>query len=96
MLDVTALDQPRIVPGALVPFPDARNVYVARTYAYVSAGKQGVAIVDVEQPEHPQLDQIFSDDGKLNDVDATSKSAWSMPARSPSSPMDATACASFS
>ncbi len=68
VLDVTALDQPRIVPGALVPFPDARNVYVARTYAYVSAGKQGVGIVDVEQPEHPKLDQLFSDDGKLNDV----------------------------
>ena len=68
VLDVTALDQPKIVPSAFVPFPDARNVYVARTYAYVSAGKQGVGIVDVEQPEHPKLDQLFSDDGKLNDV----------------------------
>ncbi len=68
VLDVTDLDQPTIVPGALVPFPDARNVYVARTYAYVSAGKQGVGIVDVEQPEHPRLDQLFSADGKLNDT----------------------------
>jgi hypothetical protein len=56
------------VPGALVPFPDARNVYVARTYAYVAAGKQGLGIVDVEQPEHPRLDQVFSDGGKLNDT----------------------------
>src|SRR5579862_4723602 len=68
VLDVTALDQPKLVAGALVPFPDARNVYVARTYAYVSAGKQGVGIVDVEQPEHPLLDQMFSADGKLNDT----------------------------
>jgi hypothetical protein len=68
VLDVTDLSQPKIVSGALVPFPDARNVYVARTYAYVSAGKQGVGIVDVEQPEQPKLDQMYSDDGKLNDV----------------------------
>jgi len=68
VLDVTALDQPKLVSGALVPFPDARNVYVARTYAYVSAGKQGVGIVDVERPEQPRLDRLFSDDGKLNDT----------------------------
>ena len=68
VLDVTALDQPKFVQGALVPFPDARNVYVTRTYAYVSAGKQGIGIVDVEQPEHPRLDQMFSDDGKLDDT----------------------------
>ncbi len=47
---------------------DARNIYVARTYAYIAAGKQGLAIVDVERPEHPKLDQMFSADGKLNDV----------------------------
>ena len=30
---------------------DARGLYVARTYAYVAAGAQGLVIVDVEQPE---------------------------------------------
>src|SRR5229473_310972 len=49
VLDVTDLAQPKPVSGALVPLEDARNVYVARTYAYVSAGKQGLAIVDVEK-----------------------------------------------
>ena len=33
-------------------FEDARNLYVARTYAYVAAGKQGMAIVDVEHPSN--------------------------------------------
>src|SRR5260370_18249561 len=47
---------------------DARNIYLARTYAYVAAGKQGVAIVDVERPEKPALDQFFSAGGKLNDT----------------------------
>ncbi|MGB2677006.1 MAG: hypothetical protein WAN12_07985 [Candidatus Acidiferrum sp.] len=44
------------------------NVYVARTYAYVSAGKQGLALIDVEKPETPKLDQFFTADGQLNDV----------------------------
>jgi hypothetical protein len=47
---------------------DARNIYLARTYAYVSAGKQGVAIVNIEQPERPALDQLFSAGGKLDDT----------------------------
>jgi hypothetical protein len=65
---VTNLAQPKPIANALVPFPDARNVYVARTYAYVSAGKQGMAIVDVEKPEAPKLDQIFNANGQMNDV----------------------------
>jgi hypothetical protein len=68
VLDVTSLDHPRMVPNALVKFNDARNVYVARTYAYVAAGKQGLAIVNVEQPEQPTLDQMFSADGKIDDL----------------------------
>jgi hypothetical protein len=68
VLDVTDLAQPKPVPNALVPLEDARNVYVARTYAYVSAGKQGLAIVDVEKPDAPKLDQLFTAEGKLNDV----------------------------
>ena len=47
---------------------DARNIYTARTYAYVAAGKQGIAIVNVEHPERPKLDQIFDSAGKLNDT----------------------------
>ena len=53
VLDVTSLAHPRVVPGAAVPLEDARNIYVARTYAYVAGGKQGLVIVDVEQPEQP-------------------------------------------
>jgi hypothetical protein len=68
VLDVTDLDSPKPVADALVRFEDARNIYVARTYAYVSAGKQGLGIVDVERPTAPKLDQIFSADGQLNDV----------------------------
>ncbi len=68
VLDITNLAEPRAVSGAVVPLEDGRNIYVARTYAYVSAGRQGLAIVDVERPEAPHLDQIFTAGGQLNDV----------------------------
>ena len=68
IMDVTDLARPKPVENAVVPFEDARNVYVARTYAYVSSGKQGLAIVDVEKPDAPKLDQLFSAGGRLNDV----------------------------
>lgn len=50
-----------------VPLKHARDVYVARTYAYVANGEEGLAIIDVEKPESPQLAQMFNADGKLND-----------------------------
>ncbi len=68
VLDLTSPGQARLVDNATVQLRDARDVYVARTYAYVAAGKDGVAIVDVKQPEKPRLDQTYNAAGKLNDV----------------------------
>ena len=56
-----------MVPGAFVPLGDARGVAVARTYAYVAAGRQGLAIVNVENPEKPVLDRIYDAAGAIND-----------------------------
>jgi hypothetical protein len=69
-LDVSDLARPRLVPGARIDLADARDVYVARTYAYVAAGRDGLAIVDVTRPESPKLDQTFNAGGKLNDCHA--------------------------
>ncbi len=68
VLDITHLDHPVPLDDAAVQIEDARNIYVARTYAYVSAGKEGMAIVDIERPEQPKLDQIFNANGVMNDV----------------------------
>ena len=68
VLDVIDLAHPKPAGNAFVPLEDARNVHVARTYAYVSAGKQGLAIIDVEKPGAPKLDQVFTAGGQLNDV----------------------------
>ena len=54
--------------GSRVALADARRIYVARTYAYVAAGREGLAIIDVEKPEAPKLMTKFTADGKLNDA----------------------------
>jgi hypothetical protein len=66
VLDVTSLAEPRLISGATLPLDDARNLYIARTYAYVAGGKQGLVIVDVEKPEHPRIDQVLG--GEINDT----------------------------
>ena len=68
VLDVTALDRPRVVKTPAVPFKDARNLYVVRTYAFVAAGHDGLGIVDIEKPEQPKLEQMFNDGGKIGDT----------------------------
>jgi hypothetical protein len=45
-------------------------VYVARTYAYVANGSEGIAIIDVENPGRPFIDQMFNANGALNDTRA--------------------------
>lgn len=68
VLDVTDGGSPKVVEGANVALEDARNIYIARTYAYVSGGKQGLVIVDVERPEHPKLYTTYNAEGRINDL----------------------------
>jgi hypothetical protein len=67
-LDVTDLAHPKLTEKGRVALDDARNVYVARTYAYVAAGKNGVGIVHVENPEAPRLDQVFNANHQMHEV----------------------------
>ncbi len=61
---------------AQVPIKEAQNVYVARTYAYVAAGKNGVVIVDVENPEKPFIDQTYkNEDSDTRDIKIASTNA---------------------
>jgi hypothetical protein len=68
VVDVTKPEEAHLVEGAEVKLAHAHDVYVARTYAYVANGKDGIAIVNVERPEQPKLDQMYNAEGKLNDV----------------------------
>ncbi|HJU54305.1 MAG TPA: hypothetical protein VJ715_07035 [Pyrinomonadaceae bacterium] len=64
VLDVTDPSRARLVDGASLPLKEARDVYVARTYAYVSNGHEGVAILDVENPEKPALYMMYDAKGE--------------------------------
>jgi hypothetical protein len=66
VLDVTDLCHPLLV--AALPLPEAHNVYLARTYAYVAAGSQGLVILDIENPTRPRVDQVFNAGGCINDL----------------------------
>jgi hypothetical protein len=68
VVDVTKPEEARLVEGAEVKLSHAHDIYVARTYAYVANGKDGIAIINVESPEQPKLDQMYNAEGKLNDV----------------------------
>jgi hypothetical protein len=48
--------------------PQANGIYVARTYAYVANGTNGLTVVDIERPERPRIDQTFNAGGAMNDV----------------------------
>jgi hypothetical protein len=68
VVDVTNPRAPRRVPGADVALADAHRIYVARTFAYVADGKDGLAIVDVEKPGQPKLYQMFTGNGTITDA----------------------------
>jgi hypothetical protein len=68
VLDITELGKPQLVAGATVPLRDARKVYVARTYAYVAAGAEGLVIVDVEKPDRPKVYERVTLGGQLSDA----------------------------
>jgi len=67
VLEITDKAHPRLV-NSVIALQDAHRVYLARTYAYVAAGKQGLAIVDIEKPEQMQLHQLLHEPGSLSDV----------------------------
>lgn len=66
--DITDPANPRWVEGARVSIADARRVFVARTYAYVAAGADGLVIVDVERPQQPQFVSKLGAAGGITDA----------------------------
>ena len=68
MINVTIPERAALVESAFVPLVDADRIHLARTYAYVAGGKEGLIIVDIEKPEKPWVYMKFTADGTLNDV----------------------------
>ena len=67
VIDVTRPEAARVV-GKGIELGKAHRVFVARTYAYVAAGDQGLAIIDIEYPEAPILGRFFNAAGRIKDA----------------------------
>src|SRR5207247_5005490 len=70
VVDITEPARPRLVPGAVVPLKNAQRFYLARTYAYLANGTEGLAFIDITNPETPKLERMYNADGALNDTRA--------------------------
>jgi hypothetical protein len=66
VLDVTDPENPQAVTS--LSMAEANSIYLARTYAYVAGGSQGLVILDIEKPESPRVDQVFNAGGCINDL----------------------------
>ena len=66
VLDITDLAKP--VAKSLIRLPEAHAIYMARTYAYVAAGSQGLVILDITNAAEPKYESTFNAGGHLNDV----------------------------
>ncbi len=71
--DLTDPENPTMIEGAVVRMSEAHSVYTTRTYAFVAAGSNGLAIVDIESPTQPKAfpwlpGLFFNADGAINDA----------------------------
>ncbi|QTN34032.1 hypothetical protein HZ994_17475 [Akkermansiaceae bacterium] len=68
VFDVSDPASPRPIAGASVSLGNANGLYAARTYLYAANGTQGLAMIDIKNPEKPRLIKNFDADGAINDA----------------------------
>lgn len=66
VLDVTDMENPQ--PVSHLHMHEPHNMYLARTYAYVAGGHDGLVIVDISNPKKLKIDQVYTAKGKINDL----------------------------
>jgi len=69
LFDITHMDQPVPVPSGTVRLADARKIYLARTYMYVAAKRDGLVIVDVTRPTAPVAGPPLTFGGAMSDAE---------------------------
>jgi len=69
-IDITDPEAPVLVADNTIHLAEARRLHLARTYAYVAAGAEGLAIVDITRPDRMRLLQTFKE-GLVDPHDVT-------------------------
>jgi len=67
-IDITEPEKATLIENNTIALADANKLFIARTYAYVAAGKEGLVIVDISQPKALQTYQTFNAGGQINDA----------------------------
>ncbi len=67
VIDVTNINQPKLLANNTIRIANAYKMHLARTYAYVAAGSEGLVIVDITNPAAMQEYQRFNANGELKD-----------------------------
>jgi hypothetical protein len=67
-VDITDMDNPVVKEDSRIDLAEGHNLYVARTYAYVAGGREGLVIIDIEKPESPFVYMKYTDNGNINDA----------------------------
>ncbi len=68
VINIDDYSTPMQILAAKIKLSDARNIYLARTFAYVAGGKEGLVIIDIEKPESPFIYMKFDNGGTINDL----------------------------
>jgi len=68
IVDITSPETPRL--AASIPMNDARDITIMRSYAYIAAGADGLAVLDIERVEEPGEMRYFTAGGCINDASA--------------------------
>ncbi len=77
-IDVTNQNKPKLIENSTVALNSARKFHLARTFAYVANGKEGMAIIDIKNPEKMFLVQMYNAKGKIvnsHDITVSSTNA---------------------
>lgn len=70
VFDISNPARPVPVRNGVVHLAEANKLYLARTYAYVANGREGIAIIDIERPTAPHLTMMYNAEGRLVDTKA--------------------------
>jgi hypothetical protein len=70
VVDITDPSKPIVTSDNTIPLGQARRLHLARTFAYVASGMDGLTIVDIKNPEAMKLVESFKD-GLSDSYDVT-------------------------